>query len=578
VKARSANVLRPNFYHIALTFYLFHLLSFLKEKRRITWIGTVGGLDALHSEQHRRVKAEKSAQAWRKQAEAGAKEFSKAMVQTGRALQLLCSSHARNQRRTLVQWLFAVWRSQVQAFRALRKASRAKAAWIEHRSRRQTRDRAFERWRSLTELHRVTSCKIYKAVRRHRQTSSIYQRWKKHAKEQISMKAKLKRKMYKLINRCVVHCFETWRENTREQILMKVKSIRIIHRLKNRCLVYCIKRWQEHTKQQISMKAKAMRIIHRLKNRCLVSCLGLWQENTKAQILMKVKSARIIHRLKNHCMVHCFDLWKENAKAQISMKAKSARIIHRLKNHCMVHCFELWQENTMEQISMKARIIHRLKNHCMVHNFDLWKENTKEQISMKEKSARIIHRLKNHSMVHCFELWQQNTMEQISIKVKCAKIVYRLQNSCLVNSFESWRHCIRLTTRVIKLQQFWLIRSSAFSFKCWCESVMQLKDERDFSTLLHQKDQENRAVLERFEKENEAWRDEEARLQSSLRSVVNSLQDSNSETSEKLEQVRTACLQRLCLLVRGSMPLYVFSLIPFQCLRLSRRRNMRSYV
>jgi hypothetical protein len=169
-------------------------------------------------------------------------------------------------------------------------------------------------------------------------------------------------------------------------------------------------------------------------------------------------------------------------------------------------------------------------------------------------------------------------MEQISIKVKCAKIVYRLQNSCLVNSFESWRHCIRLTTRVIKLQQFWLIRSSAFSFKCWCESVMQLKDERDFSTLLHQKDQENRAVLERFEKENEAWRDEEARLQSSLRSVVNSLPDSNSETSEKWEQVRTACLQRLCLLVRGSMPLYVFSLIPFQCLRLSRRRNMRSYV
>ena len=459
---------------IALTFSVLHLLSIVKEKRRITWIGTVGGLDALHCEQHRRAKAEKSAQAWRKQAEAGAKEFSKAMVQTGRALQLLCSSHARNERRTLVQWLFAVWRFQVQPFRAQKKASRAKAAWIEHGLRRQTRDRTFERWRSLTEVNQVASCKIYKAIRRHRQTSSIYQLWKKHAKEQISIRAKLKRIMYKLMNRCFVHCFEIWRENTREQILMKVKSTRIIRRLKNNCLVNCLKRWQEHTKQQISVKAKAM---------------------------------RIIHRLKNHYMVHCFELWQKNTREQISMKEKSVRIIHRLKNRCLVRCLERWQENT------------------------------RAQISMKEKSVRIIHRLKNRCLVNCLERWQENTRVQISIKAKCAKIVYRLQNSCLVNSFESWQECIRITTRVFKLQQFWLIRSLAFSFKCWCESVLQLKHERDFDTLLHQKDQENRAVLEQLKKENEARRDEEARVQASLQSVVKSLQDRNLETAEKLEQV-----------------------------------------
>jgi hypothetical protein len=71
----------------------------------------------------------------------------------------------------------------------------------------------------------------------------------------------------------------------------------------------------------------------------------------------------------------------------------------------------------------------------------------------------------------------------------------------------------------------------------WRKVILYSKHEKDLSNLQHWNDLEIRAVLEGFEREREAWRDEEAGVQASLRNVVKNFQESNLETSGKLEQV-----------------------------------------
>ena len=68
--------------------------------------------------------------------------------------------------------------------------------------------------------------------------------------------------------------------------------------------------------------------------------------------------------------------------------------------------------------------------------------------------------------------------------------------------------------------------------------ILQLQHERNLSTIVQEKDQQIQALLVGFEKEKEAWRRQEEGVQQSLRSVVQSLQDSNLESSRKLEGVR----------------------------------------
>ena len=168
---------------------------------------------------------------------------------------------------------------------------------------------------------------------------------------------------------------------------------------------------------------------------------------------------------------------------------------------------------------------------------------------------------------------------------KFRRCLFRQQMIILMGTVKEWQaqthqHLQRSTDVQRRLSLKQSVATIYLMTRVWNglkKLILQLKHERNLRTIVHEKDQEIQALLVGFDREKEAWRCEAEGVQESMRSVVQSLQDSNLEAFRKLEGVMHSLrVDSISLALSKCGSLYVSACSSFS-LRLY-RRNRRSCI
>ena len=300
--------------------------------------------------------------------------------------------------------------------------------------------------------------------------------------------------------------------------------------------------------------AKAAKVVYRWVNQCVRQAMAAWNgyavENARKQNLM----TRIVQHLQKRCAVVALEMWQCNVAGAVQKGAEEERrkgvmqrVVKRLQHSTLASGVSRWREHVWELRRQKVileKMASRMRSatkSCIVGCFDRWHQRLRLAGRVLKLFQLSLHRALSVS----FESWWAFVNGILIMRQRVARISFRLHTTTSMRTIKVWQHKTHQHLQRgaeiqdrLSLQQSLATTNSATRILIeWRKVILYSKHEKDLSNLQHWNDLEIRAVLEGFEREREAWRDEEAGVQASLRNVVKNFQESNLETSGKLEQV-----------------------------------------